>query len=742
MATANATVMFTDIRGFTARTSRDTREGLEELLQTHEDLLIPVIKHYDGRVVKTIGDAFLVVFESPTNAVLCGVMIQRRLREFNETVPEAKRIEVRVAINSGEVTLRGDDIFGEPVNIAARIEGITEPNAIYFTEATYLTMQKAEVPSSEVGSRRLKGIPEEVKVYRVIQDEDNQLYRAILAQAEIAEDDAAEVVGSLSVPQWPPPRGRLKGPRKSAVPLVLVTLAVVLVVVAYLAFQSYREAHRYDATRAALEAKDWPEAQRLAGELWGQRGDDQEAIRLLTEAIALEIDDLAAEGNPQALQDAWTARKLAWGNLPARTDLERRVAVAKLGMQIDAGDAAGALDALHQLHEADMADAEVSALIVRAARQILVIDFASVRDSKTLDGWTKRFGDLSERYGNLPGFDAVRADAAYGMGMALTASENNFWKDAGIQLFRTFLQESPDDRERAFRVRVRLVSLRRWHGDPRQLQPYLEEDPSRAKQAGVREAILDFLSHSYDLTDEEDVAARNLLWTYWGKDVLETLHAWIESENDKERLNAFVLLREKGRLRDDEADRVLAWILLQARSGRDAEMKFAVDHWSAVPEARAKAAVPDPVPQVEALNRGASDDRWLEVVASRFYPQVEKALLAAVVESRYAGERKASREILKRREALTPALASASHLADLRQSNHDAPNYVDPSLLEAVAYFASATREELHDLDAIEEALTELGEIVGEKIASLGLRAKAWRDLQAQVVTALANLDP
>ncbi len=159
MATANATVMFTDIRGFTARTSRDSREDLEELLQTHEALLLPVIKHFDGRVVKTIGDAFLVVFESPTNAVHCGVVIQRRLLEFNREAPDEKKIEVRVAINSGEVTLRGDDIFGEPVNICARIEGITEPNEIYFTEATYLTMQKAEVPSSEVGSQAPEGHP-------------------------------------------------------------------------------------------------------------------------------------------------------------------------------------------------------------------------------------------------------------------------------------------------------------------------------------------------------------------------------------------------------------------------------------------------------------------------------------------------------------------------------------------------------------------------------------------------------
>ena len=200
MATAVATVMFTDIRGFTARTSRGSRLGLEELLSTHESLLLPVIKHYDGRVVKTIGDAFLVVFESPTNAVLCGVVIQRRLHVFNSSAPEEKKIEVRVAINSGEVTLRGDDVFGEPVNIAARIEGITEPNEIYFTEATYLTMQKSEVPSSAVGTRRLKGIPEEIKLYQVIQDESNDLYMAIISAALLNGWGTSPRVSSVSDP--------------------------------------------------------------------------------------------------------------------------------------------------------------------------------------------------------------------------------------------------------------------------------------------------------------------------------------------------------------------------------------------------------------------------------------------------------------------------------------------------------------------------------------------------------------
>ena len=766
MATANATVMFTDIRGFTARTSREPREGLEELLQTHEALLLPVIKHYDGRVVKTIGDAFLVVFESPTNAVLCGVVIQRRLLEFNRTAPEAKRIEVRVAINSGEVTLRGDDVFGEPVNICARIEGITEPNEIYFTEATYLTMQKAEVPSSVVGSRRLKGIPEEIKLYRVLQDEDNELYRAIVAEPGIVDDGAASVAGSLSVPQWPPPRGRLRGPRASPVPLLLAVLAVAVLVVGYLAVQSYREAHRYDAARAALEAGDWSRAQRLAGELWGGRGDDQEAIKLLTEAITGELDQLVAAGDVEALQDAWTARRLAWGNLPARADLERRVSRAKLALQVDAGDAAGALAGLLQLHEADKADRAVSDVLVRALRQILVIDFEGVRDQRTLDTWLARFQDLSVRHGDLPGFEAVRADASYGMGMALTAAENNFWKDAGIQLLRTFLQEQPDDRQRGFRARVRLVALRRWHGDPAQLRPYLAADPALAKEPGVREAVLDYLSHSYDLDDEEDVAARELAWSCWGEDLLPALGGWLDSGNEKERLNAYLMLRDADRLTDDEADRVLAWVLLQLGSGHEAEMLLALDHWTGLlradpgsAAARAAAAVPKPLTEVGALGRGGtplgaretSDAEWRDVVSRCFYDQVKYALLPAVVTSRYASERAAARAILTTRGALTDTLASESHLLGLQQWNRDAPDYTPPDLLEAVDYFLAAAPAGLHDRAAVRAALQESQAIVADKVAAIEQaanlsgsdkrrRTKAWGELASRIQAALDHL--
>lgn len=167
MKTANLAIVFTDIKGFTERTSNQTLEENQRLLRRHSELLSPLFKAFGGKIIKSIGDAFLVTFESPTQSVLCGIAIQDRLWLYNRTVPERERFEVRVAVNAGEVRIEDNDVFGEPVNIASRVEGIAEAGWVYFTEVVYLAMNKAEVPAEEVGLFELKGIPGKVRVYRV-----------------------------------------------------------------------------------------------------------------------------------------------------------------------------------------------------------------------------------------------------------------------------------------------------------------------------------------------------------------------------------------------------------------------------------------------------------------------------------------------------------------------------------------------------------------------------------------------
>ncbi|KAF0126723.1 MAG: adenylate/guanylate cyclase domain-containing protein [Elusimicrobia bacterium] len=171
MRTRHLTILLTDIKGFTSRTASGSRSDMVALLRKHKELVLPALEKFRGTLVKTIGDAFLVTFDSPTDAVLCGVEIQEILKEHNSEKTGRERIEIRIAINSGEVAVAEDgDIFGDAVNITARLESIAEPGEVFFTEAVYLAMNKREVPSSEIGYRQFKGIPERIKVFRVLRE--------------------------------------------------------------------------------------------------------------------------------------------------------------------------------------------------------------------------------------------------------------------------------------------------------------------------------------------------------------------------------------------------------------------------------------------------------------------------------------------------------------------------------------------------------------------------------------------
>jgi class 3 adenylate cyclase/uncharacterized RDD family membrane protein YckC len=165
--TRNLTILLTDIKGFTDKTSQKSRAEIQQMLDKHKEIVLPILQAKGGKLVKTIGDAFLMTFESPTDAVLGGVEVQEALRQHNADKGHEDRIEIRVAINQGEVNLSDNDVFGEPVNITARIEAVAEAGEVFFTDAVYLAMNKKEVPSSEVGLLQLKGIPEKVRVYKV-----------------------------------------------------------------------------------------------------------------------------------------------------------------------------------------------------------------------------------------------------------------------------------------------------------------------------------------------------------------------------------------------------------------------------------------------------------------------------------------------------------------------------------------------------------------------------------------------
>ena len=189
----NLTILLNDIVGSTTMIAHRSRQAMMDLLQTFDALMRPVIHHYGGRIVKTIGDAYMTVFESPTDAVLCAIRMQYVLRGYNKARPESDQIHVRIAVNSGEVQIAGDgDVFGEAVNLTARLAGVTEADQIYLTEQVYLIMNRNEVPDTlAVKKFSFKGIVGEVTVYRVVQNDDNAVYARIVAGQLRAPEEVA-----------------------------------------------------------------------------------------------------------------------------------------------------------------------------------------------------------------------------------------------------------------------------------------------------------------------------------------------------------------------------------------------------------------------------------------------------------------------------------------------------------------------------------------------------------------------
>ena len=165
--TENLTILFVDIAGFTVTTSRQSRAENAHLLSAFERTLRPMVKAYKGTLVKSIGDAQLLTFRSPTDAMLCAMALQDAMHGYNLAQSEENKIRIRVAASLGEVRVTNKDIFGEPVNVSARIEGITPGDEIYLSEAVYLAMNKAEVPAEEVGFRELSGIAQAIRIYSI-----------------------------------------------------------------------------------------------------------------------------------------------------------------------------------------------------------------------------------------------------------------------------------------------------------------------------------------------------------------------------------------------------------------------------------------------------------------------------------------------------------------------------------------------------------------------------------------------
>lgn len=159
--------MFTDVVGYTSMSSRDEASALD-LLDRYRGVLNSVFPTFEGRVVKTMGDGFLVEFASAVEAVDCAVEVQKRMREFNTPLSDEMKLMVRIGIHVGDVVHSDGDVLGDAVNVASRVEPLAEPGGICVTRQVADQVEgKVRWSLLPLGARELRNLPNPVELFAV-----------------------------------------------------------------------------------------------------------------------------------------------------------------------------------------------------------------------------------------------------------------------------------------------------------------------------------------------------------------------------------------------------------------------------------------------------------------------------------------------------------------------------------------------------------------------------------------------
>ncbi len=154
-----------------SRKMSENEEGTMRVLSAHRAVIDGIIEFHEGRIANTAGDSVLAEFASPVEAVRCAVEIQDALRTRNDSLPQAQRLEFRVGVNLGDVMVKGHDLLGDGVNVAARLESIAEPGGICISSSIYdMIRGKLDLGFVDIGEQSLKNIEHPIRAYRVDRD--------------------------------------------------------------------------------------------------------------------------------------------------------------------------------------------------------------------------------------------------------------------------------------------------------------------------------------------------------------------------------------------------------------------------------------------------------------------------------------------------------------------------------------------------------------------------------------------
>src|SRR4029434_10725796 len=160
-----AAIVAADVAGYSRLMGLD-EVATARTLREHRKVTDALVAKHGGRLVKSTGDGVLLEFPSVVDAVECAVAVQAVMAQRNEDVPQERRMLCRIGISVGDILIEGDDILGDGVNIAARLEGIAEPGGICISSSAYEQVRgKVAIEFADLGEQRLKNIDRPVRVY-------------------------------------------------------------------------------------------------------------------------------------------------------------------------------------------------------------------------------------------------------------------------------------------------------------------------------------------------------------------------------------------------------------------------------------------------------------------------------------------------------------------------------------------------------------------------------------------------
>ena len=225
-----AAILAADMVGYSRLMEADERGTLARQKAQRAELIDPGIARHHGRLVKTTGDGLLVEFASVVDAVECAVAIQRAMAAREAEMPTDRRIQYRIGINLGDIVIDGDDIFGDGVNIAARLEGLSEPGGICISGDVYRQVEsKLDIRYQDLGERQVKNIAKPLRIYRVLLDgasteteiatEKTRPYpwRRAMAAAAVTTVIGAAAFWYMVLPTMTPPTESISGKPSIAV---------------------------------------------------------------------------------------------------------------------------------------------------------------------------------------------------------------------------------------------------------------------------------------------------------------------------------------------------------------------------------------------------------------------------------------------------------------------------------------------------------------------------------------------